>query len=88
MMLTILINILDSSLYKSLLLFEFLASIKASIIACCFKLLEFSKHIQEYLFRVKYFRKNYRVKSIYNTYRTKQMLKFAIETTKISIIIR
>jgi len=85
---TILINVLDSFLYRSLLLFEFLANIKTSIAICRFKFLESSKYIQEYLFRVEYSRKNYKVKSIYNIYRTRQVLEFAIETTKISIIIK
>ncbi len=76
------------SLYRSLLLFEFLANIKILIVACCFIFLESSKYIQKYLFRIKYFCKNYREKSIYNIYRTKQILKFAIEIAKISIIIK
>ncbi len=44
-MLTILINVLDLSLYRSLLLFEFLASIKTLIVVCRFTLFKFLKYI-------------------------------------------
>jgi len=40
------------------------------------------------LFKVKCFRKNYKKKLVYNTYKTRQTLKFAIEIAKILIIIR
>jgi len=85
---TILFNVLDLFLCKSLLLFEFLASIKTSIVACRFRFFKFLKSIRECLFRVKCFRKNYKKKLIYNTYRTRQALEFAIEIAKISIIIK
>jgi len=86
--LTILINVLDLSLYRSLLLFEFLTNIKILIVAYYFTLFEFLKYIQKYLFKVKCSRKNYREKLIYNIYKTRQTLKFAIEIIEISIIIR
>jgi len=40
------------------------------------------------LFKVKYFCKNYKEKLVYNTYKTRQTLEFAIKITKILIIIR
>jgi len=58
------------------------------IVVCCFTLFESLKYIQKRLFKVKYFRKNYKKKLIYNTYRTKQTLEFAIKIAKILIIIR
>ncbi len=71
-----------------MLLFESLTNIKMLIVVCCFTLFESLKYIQKRLFKVKYFRKNYKKKLIYNTYRTKQTLEFAIKIAKILIIIR
>jgi len=65
-----------------LLLFEFLTNIRISIAICYFRLFESLKYIQKYLFKVKYFCKNFKKKIIYNIYKTKEILEFTIKIGK------
>jgi len=50
--------------------------------------LDFRNIFENALLKVKCFCKNYREKLVYNTYKIRQTLKFAIEITKITIIIK